>query len=272
MSDNNNLATSQKSTSQISKFTHQKDKRFYAMSTPMDVLTMKETLFIIDEAIKSNKQIQHVVINAAKVVDLNKNPSLKKVIDECDIVNIDGQAVVWAARFLGIPVSERVAGIDLMENLVELAAQKGYGIYFLGAKEEVLKKVIQNYQEKYKGIKISGYRNGYFKSEEEELIALEISKMETKILFVAISSPKKEFFLNKYKGVMNVPFVMGVGGSFDVVAGEVKRAPLWMQKYGLEWLFRFLQEPRRMWKRYILGNIEFIWIVLREKLITKPKE
>ncbi|MDX2129348.1 MAG: WecB/TagA/CpsF family glycosyltransferase [Chloroherpetonaceae bacterium] len=235
----------------------------------MDNLTMSETIELIDEAIKINKSIQHVVVNAAKVVEINKNPSLKKIVDECDIVNIDGQAVVWASRFLGFPVKERVAGIDLMEKLIEMASEKNYGVYFLGAKQEILEKVVDVYKAKYKNIKISGLRNGYFKEDEELDIAKEIAKSQTKILLVAISSPKKEFFLNKYKSVMGVPFVMGVGGSFDVVAGYVKRAPLWMQNFGLEWLFRFLQEPKRMWKRYIIGNSEFIWIVIKEKVFQK---
>jgi N-acetylglucosaminyldiphosphoundecaprenol N-acetyl-beta-D-mannosaminyltransferase len=152
-----------------------------------------------------------------------------------------------------------------MEQLVLLSSSKNYKIFFLGAKEEIVKKVIEKYTLLYGSKVIAGYRNGYYEEEEEVRIAEQISILKPDILFVAISSPKKEIFLNKYKDLIQVPFIMGVGGSFDVVSGLVKRAPIWMQKYGLEWLYRFYQEPRRMWRRYLIGNTQFIFLILKEK-------
>ncbi len=242
-----------------------KAKRIDVMGIGIDNLSMEETLGLIEEKIVEGKPVQHVVVNAAKVVEVNKNPELKAIIDSCEIVNVDGQAVVWASRVLGKPLKERVAGIDLMQALVERASQKNWSIYFFGAKQEVLDKVIARYKKEFPTLKIAGARNGYYKPEEEAAIACKIAESGAQILFVAISSPKKEIFLNKYLKVMNVPFVMGVGGSFDVVAGLTKRAPRWMQKLGLEWLFRFLQEPRRMWRRYIIGNAEFLLLLLKYK-------
>ncbi|MFQ3599564.1 MAG: WecB/TagA/CpsF family glycosyltransferase [Chloroherpetonaceae bacterium] len=239
--------------------------RLEVMGVKIDNLSMEETLRLIEEKILEGTPVQHVVVNAAKVVEANKNPELKAIIESCEIINVDGQAVVWASRILGKPLKERVAGIDLMQALVERASQKKWGVYFFGAKQEVLDKVIARYQREFPTLRIAGVRNGYYKPEEEMTIAHEIAQSGAQILFVAISSPKKEIFLNKYLNIMNVPFVMGVGGSFDVVAGLTKRAPLWIQKLGLEWLFRFLQEPRRMWRRYIIGNAEFIWLVLKYK-------
>ena len=123
------------------------------------------------------------------------------------------------------------------------------------------------YSDKYSNDIIAGYRNGYFDENQEQDIAKQISQSGANILFVAISSPKKEFFLNQNKQFLkNVNFIMGVGGSFDVVSGLVKRAPLWMQKIGMEWFYRFAQEPKRMWKRYLIGNIKFIWMVFKAKL------
>ncbi|OYU92608.1 MAG: hypothetical protein CFE21_23190 [Bacteroidetes bacterium B1(2017)] len=113
---------------------------------------------------------------------------------------------------------------------------------------------------------IAGFQDGYFKSEDEEQIANKIAKSEADILFVAITSPKKEIFLTKYKDVIKTPFIMGVGGSFDVVAGFTKRAPLWLQKIGMEWSYRIYQEPRRMWKRYLVTNTAFVWLILKEKI------
>lgn len=233
---------------------------------PVDALTMQQTMDVIHEAIQKKKPIHHVVVNAAKIVNAQKNQELMDSIVHCDIVNADGQAVVWASRLLNRPLPERVAGIDLMENLVKSAPEKGYKIFFLGAKEEVVREVVRKYTELYGNDIIAGYRNGYFNKEEELHIAQQIADSNSDILFVAMTSPKKEIFLKTYKHLINTPFIMGVGGSFDVVSGRVKRAPLWMQSYGLEWLYRTLQEPRRMWKRYLYTNTRFIYLVAKEKL------
>lgn len=232
---------------------------------PVDALTMQQTIDLIDKAIVEKRPIHHVVINAAKVVNAKKDNALKESIVNCDIINADGQAIVWAARLLNNPLPERVAGIDLMEALVKLAAEKKYRIFFLGAKEEIVKQVVTTYTDTYGKDIIAGYRNGYFSKEEEQDVAGQIADSGAQILFVAISSPKKEIFLNTYKEFIQTPFIMGVGGSFDVVAGFVKRAPVWMQKTGLEWFYRVIQEPGRMWKRYLFGNSEFIYIVFKEK-------
>ncbi|MEM6515850.1 MAG: WecB/TagA/CpsF family glycosyltransferase [Bacteroidota bacterium] len=227
---------------------------------------MQETLSLVDSCINDKSQIHHTVVNAGKIVSMQTDLQLRKSVNESDIVNADGQAVVWASHILGKPLKERVAGIDLMGKLVELAHNKGYNIYFLGATENVVKKVVDTYSQLYSPRIIAGYRNGYFTKDEEPSIAKEISDSMANILFVAISSPTKENFLYHNRSLLkNVNFIMGVGGSFDVVAGKVKRAPMWMQKSGLEWFYRFLQEPKRMWKRYLIGNSKFIALVIREK-------
>lgn len=231
---------------------------------PVHKLTMAETVSLINSAIREKRQIHHVVVNAAKLVHMQKDEELRQSVIESNIINADGQSVVWASRILGTPLPERVAGIDLMTNMVALAAEKKYRVFFLGAKEQIVKKVVDIYAEQYSPDIIAGYRNGYFGKEEEENIARQIAASEADILFVAITSPKKEIFLNKYKHIIRTPFIMGVGGSFDVVAGFTKRAPAWMQKNGLEWLYRVYQEPKRMWKRYLITNTLFIGYVLRD--------
>ena len=180
------------------------------------------------------------------------------------------RAVVWAANLLGLNLPERVSGIDLMESLVELSFNKGYKCYFLGATQEVVQKFVAIYKDKYSDDIIAGFRNGYFNEQEENAYCRKISESGANILFVAITSPKKEIFLNKYKDQLkNVNFIMGVGGSFDVISGKIKRAPIFMQRIGLEWFYRFLQEPRRLWKRYLLGNMKFIWLVIKEYFNSK---
>jgi N-acetylglucosaminyldiphosphoundecaprenol N-acetyl-beta-D-mannosaminyltransferase len=231
---------------------------------------MNETLSFVQEAITAKKQIHHVVVNAGKIVQMQKDLQLRESVNSSDIINADGQAVVWSATFLNKPLRERVAGIELMQNLVELSAKKNYKLYFLGAEETVVSKTVDLYKEKYSPSIIAGYRNGYFKAEEENQVVQDIVSSGANILFVAITSPKKENFLYKYKNELaSVNFIMGVGGSFDVIAGKTKRAPVWMQNMGLEWFYRFLQEPKRMWKRYLIGNSKFILLVLKEKLRAK---
>lgn len=229
-------------------------------------LSMKETLNLVDKSIQNGEHIHHSVVNAGKIVLMQEDIQLRESVNSADIINADGQAVIWASKILNQPIKERVAGIDLMENLVELAHNKGYKIYCLGAKEGIVGKVVQDYEQKYSEELIAGYRSGYFSKEEEREIAQEIADSGANMLFVAISSPKKEKFLYEHREILKkVNFIMGVGGSFDVISGKTKRAPKWMQKSGLEWFYRFLQEPKRMWKRYLVGNTKFIFLTFKEK-------
>ena len=235
-------------------------------SIPIDALTMEQVTQRIDNCIQKNEHLQHVVVNSGKVVAMQTDKDLYDSVVSCDLINADGQGVVWAARFLGKYLPERVTGIDLMQRLITLAVEKKYTCFFLGAKEEVVVKVVDIYTQKYGNDLIAGYRNGYFSADQEAEVAQQIADSKANLLFVAITSPKKEIFLTTYKDILrSVNFTMGVGGSFDVIAGVTKRAPLWMQKNGLEWFFRLIQEPRRMWRRYIIGNYQFMKLVLKEK-------
>ncbi len=237
------------------------------LGIPVDSLTMKETINRIDEAIQSDENINHVVINAGKVVLMLKDKELFNSVVSCDIINADGQSIVWAARFLGKMLPGRVAGVDLMQELVRLAHTRGYKCFFFGGTEHVVNRVVEIYSQKYSPKIIAGYRNGYFTEAEEPEIARQIAESSAQLLFVAITSPKKENFLFKYKNILRkVNFTMGVGGTFDIIAGVTKRAPKWIQNMGMEWFFRLAQEPGRMWKRYLVGNTRFIYLVVKEKI------
>lgn len=243
----------------------------HIINTKVHNLSMQETLQRVDLAICEKKQLHHTVVNAGKIVAMQEDVNLRKSVNEADIINADGQAVVWAAKFLKKPIKERVAGVDLMDNLVRMAAEKNYKVYLLGAKEEVVLRLKQIYTEKYGKELVAGYRNGYFKKEDEAEIVKDIVASGAQMLFVAITSPIKENFLYKYREALRqVNFIMGVGGSFDVFAGEVKRAPTWMQEIGMEWFYRVLQEPKRMWRRYLIGNSKFIYLVFKERWQKSP--
>jgi N-acetylglucosaminyldiphosphoundecaprenol N-acetyl-beta-D-mannosaminyltransferase len=241
------------------------NERITLMGCGIDNLTMEETLHTIEGFIASGTPHQHVVVNVDKLVKASRDPELRRIINECALVNVDGMPVVWASRLLGKPLKERVAGVDLFEALMRRAGEKGWRVFLFGAREEVVSQVASTYQHKYPQLVLAGYRNGYWKGEAEEAqVVAQIREAHPDLLFVAISSPKKEQFLGRYQAEMKVPFAMGVGGTFDVAIGLVRRAPRWMQKAGLEWFYRFLQEPRRMFRRYFIEDMAFVWLFIKE--------
>lgn len=246
--------------------------RITFLGCAMDNLTMQETLDRIEEFVRSGRPHQHVVVNVDKVVKAAKDSQLREIINGCDLINVDGMPIVWASRMLGRSLKERVTGVDLFERLLERAALKGWGVYFLGAQDEVVSKVIELAPKRFPGLRIAGYRNGYWNIEEEADIVKDIQSAAPQLLFVAISSPKKEHFLGRYQEEMKVPFAMGVGGTFDVFVGKLRRAPLWMQRSGLEWFYRFLQEPARMFKRYFIDDIYFFRLLTREFFRSRAAE
>ena len=221
-------------------------------------MTMDDLINICGECISKRDSLLLGVINVAKLVNSRKNDELHRSLTEADIVLADGLPIIWLTRMMGSPLPERVAGIDIMYELLKEANEKNYRVYFLGAKAEVLQTMIKNVQKDYPDIPIAGYSDGYFDKDEEEVVARNIKDSRADILFVGISSPKKENFLKNWRNIIDVPICHGVGGSFDILAGVTNRAPIWMQNYGLEWLYRLIQEPRRMWKRYLFTNIMFI--------------
>lgn len=246
------------------------DQRIEILGCPVDNLTQDETVVMIDRMIAERGAHQHVVVNAAKILQSRQDITVRRIIQGCDIINADGMAVVWASRILGKGLKERVTGIDLMFRLIAHAEDKGYRLFFLGATEDVNRKVVDICRKRHPRLNIAGSHNGYWKPEEEDGLVGNISRSRADILFVAMGSPKKELFIAKHLSALNVPFVMGVGGSFDVLAGLVERAPDWMQKAGLEWFWRMLQEPGRLWTRYLVGNTLFILLVLKELISPQP--
>ncbi|QBJ62644.1 WecB/TagA/CpsF family glycosyltransferase [Pseudoalteromonas sp. DL-6] len=243
-------------------------KRIEFLKAPMDIATMQETVSFIESRIEQKQFLQHVVVNVAKIVNMQKDPVLAESVKACEVINIDGMGVVFGARFLGHHVPERVAGVDLFHELLAMSAKRDFPVFLLGATEEVVSKTVEVVKAQNPSLNIAGYNDGYF-WDDEEAIVTKIHESGAKLLFVAITSPKKENFINKWQDKLGVDFVMGVGGTFDVVAGKVKRAPKWMQKAGLEWLYRVLQEPGRMWKRYLVTNSKFALLLLKSKFLTR---
>jgi N-acetylglucosaminyldiphosphoundecaprenol N-acetyl-beta-D-mannosaminyltransferase len=237
-------------------------RRVDLFDTPVDALTMDQTVAAARDMVRLGTPHQHVVLNAAKVVELDRDPRLRRVIQRCDLVNADGMAVVWASRVLGRPLPERVTGIDLFERLVATAWRDDESVYFLGATGEVVEGVVSAFSKRYPGLRVAGFRSGYWDDDDSVIEA--VRRARPSYLFLAIPSPRKEFWLNEHLDALGVPFVMGVGGAFDVIAGEVARAPRCLQRIGFEWAWRLGQEPGRMWRRYLIGNAAFVRITWRE--------
>ncbi|MEU6352766.1 WecB/TagA/CpsF family glycosyltransferase [Streptomyces sp. NPDC047072] len=232
---------------------------------------MDQTVERCLEAVRDGRQLEIGVVNAAKLVNMRRDERLAQAVSGCDLVLADGQAVVWAGRVLRAPLPERVAGIDLFLRLLGEAETAGISVYFLGAKQEVLQDMLRRVADRFPGLKVAGSRNGYFADSEQEAIAEDIARSGAQMLFLGMTSPKKEIFTAAYGAATGARVVHGVGGSFDILAGITKRAPATWQRLGVEWLYRALQEPRRLGKRYITTNTAFLLMTAREFIRSTPQ-
>jgi exopolysaccharide biosynthesis WecB/TagA/CpsF family protein len=232
--------------------------------------TMAQVLDLCRSAVLTRTPLSIGVVNAAKLVSMESEPALRAAVLSSDLLLADGMSVVWASRILGRPLPERVAGIDLFEALLALAEREGFSVYLLGAEPGILESTIQVSLSRHPHLRIAGSHHGYFKPEDEPALAESIAAVQPDLLFIGITSPKKEMFLARWGPRIGASVCHGVGGSFDVVAGKVRRAPAAWQRMGIEWLYRLLQEPRRLWRRYVVTNTLFLWWVLRERIGGGP--
>jgi len=213
----------------------------------------------------------HTVItaNAAVLCMMRRDSELREACQAGDLILADGMSVVWALRAASTPVPERVAGVDLMSLLLDAGASRGLRVFFLGGREEVVRPLADSCATKYPGLVVAGCRNGYFPAAEHSAVVEQVRETRPDMLFVGMPSPFKQVFLERHRARLEVPVLMGVGGSFDVLAGFVARAPLWLRTLGLEWSWRLLMQPRKMWKRYLITNAEFLWMAGREALARR---
>jgi N-acetylglucosaminyldiphosphoundecaprenol N-acetyl-beta-D-mannosaminyltransferase len=240
------------------------------LGTQVDALTMKQAITRCTQAIDEQSYLSIGVVNAAKIIAMRRDAGLRQAVTDCSMVLADGQSVVWASRVLRQPLPERVAGIDLFLGLLAEAEKRGNRVYFLGAKQDVLARMLDHVQLQYPGLKMAGARDGYFTPDDEPAVVTAIRDSGADLLFLGMSSPKKELFLSKWGEATGARVTHGVGGSFDVLSGLTRRAPVWYQQHGLEWLYRAKQEPLRLGRRYLKTNFAFILMVAREAVTTRP--
>ena len=242
------------------------EKRIPFMGITIDDLTLDEIVVNVFEMVDHRKPVQIVGVNVDQYLLVKRHEYSRKIFAEASLVFVDGKPIMYMSKLLGHPLKQRTTGPDLMENICKRGAERKYKIFLLGSKETIIKALVKKIRNKYGEDIIVGYRNGYFNKDEEQNIIHKINSSGAHMLFIGIGSPYKEEFISRNLNEINVPFIMGVGGSFDVLSGHIKRAPLWMQKHGLDWFYRFLKEPKRMFRKAFIINLKFIYMVFEEKL------
>ncbi|WP_446811170.1 WecB/TagA/CpsF family glycosyltransferase [Methylomonas sp. 2BW1-5-20] len=236
------------------------------LDCPLDLIDSGEILALAAKALGGETRLRIEGLNVAKLVEARGDPLLMAALREAELVHLDGAGISLGFKALGAVPPQRRAGIDLMVDLCGLAAAMNSSVYLLGAKPEIVRAAAQRLVDRVPGLKIAGVRDGYFTEAQEADVVRGIRQSGAGILFIGISSPKKERFLQEYWGPLDVSVGMGVGGSFDVVSGALRRAPGWMQRYGFEWLFRLIQEPTRLFECYARTNFCFLCLLIRARL------
>lgn len=236
-----------------------------------DNVTLDETVGIIEDYVRLQTPHMIFTTGAELIVQAQKDEYIKNVYNANDILTIDSIVGYYAVRLLGKKIKEPVSAVRLTLRFLELNAEKGYRFYILGARKEILNKAVSNLKQVYPRINIVGYHDGYFDLDNDETVINEIIQVKPDILLVAMSSPLKEKFISKNYKKINVPVSIGVGGTIDIIAGKYKLAPEWISTLGLEWFYRFIQEPLRLWKRYLVTNLLFIYLVIKSLLKRSNK-
>ncbi|MCR3759871.1 WecB/TagA/CpsF family glycosyltransferase [Clostridium felsineum] len=246
--------------------------RMKFLNTNIDNVNMKEAVEIIDGFINDGKYHYVVTPNVDHIVRLEKDEEFKKVYDNADLILTDGMPLVWISKWLKTPVKEKVSGSDLFPTVCKLAAEKEYTVFILGAAEGVAFKAGENLKNKYKGLKIAGTYSPSFgfekKPDEIEYIIKMINDIKPDILAVGVSAPKQEKFVAKYKDELKVPVSLAIGASIDIEAGNLKRAPVWMQKAGLEWFYRMFKQPKKIFKRVFIDDLKIIGIYSKYRTLN----
>ncbi|MGO4994991.1 WecB/TagA/CpsF family glycosyltransferase [Jeotgalibaca porci] len=243
--------------------------RMKFMNTEIDNFTMLETLDAIDDLIKKNKNAYVVTPNVDHIVQLERGGELREVYQNADLILADGKPLLWIAKWYGTPIKQKISGSDLFPLLCERASKKGHTMFFLGAAEGVAAKAAENLTQRYPGLQVVGTYSPPFGFEKD---AVEMQKIENmikdlnpQILIVGLGCPKQEKFILHNRKKLKVPISLGLGASLDFEAGKIKRAPAWMANYGFEWLFRITQDPKRMFKRYLIDDLKILRLIVKYK-------
>ncbi|MDD4765207.1 MAG: WecB/TagA/CpsF family glycosyltransferase, partial [Atribacterota bacterium] len=238
-----------------------------------DRINCNQAMERIDKFISEKNPSYVVTPDTLAVLRARKDKKYLSITKKASLVTPDGAGLLWATATLENPLIERITGIDLINRICQSSVEKGYRLFLLGAKEDIINKAVVNLEKKYPGINIVGFHHGYFKQEgytdnqykkSEKDIIREIKEKKPDFLLVGLGVPKQEIWISKYKDLLNVPVCIGIGGSFDVLSGKIPRAPLWMQNHGMEWIYRLIKEPKRI--KRVIALPYFMWLIILGKI------
>jgi N-acetylglucosaminyldiphosphoundecaprenol N-acetyl-beta-D-mannosaminyltransferase len=244
--------------------------RTMILGVGIDRLTMDEAVMAFQRLIARGSPALAVSLNVDICMQIQRDEDLREIYRGADLVLVDGTPMMWAARFLGTPFPGRVSGSEFVPTFCVTAAREGYAIFLLGAAPGVAEKAKRQLEHEHRGLRIVGTYAppaGFERDERENARIVQIvQQARPDVLFTAFGTPKQEKWLVRFRDELRVPVAMGVGSSFDYLAGRLKRAPMWMQRAGIEWTYRLMQEPRRLWKRYLLEDPPFVYHVVKQRL------
>jgi len=233
-------------------------------------VTLADTADWARDWINSGRRGYICTVNVAILMMMRSDPKLQSFVDRASLVVVDGQPLVWASHLQSAHLPERVTGVDLVDQLCALAAKEGFGVYFLGAGRDVIETATKRLVDRFPGLDVCGIADGYFDTTEAPERARAIRESGAKILIVGMGVPRQEEFIESHWDELGIELTIPVGGSFEVIAGTARRAPVFLQRIGMEWSFRLAQEPRRLWKRYLVTNTQFIFHLLRSTVGSEP--
>lgn len=234
--------------------THRRSRRIKLLRLGVDLVDMDGVLAQVDDWVRDGTPGHIVTANVRFMSIAQKDRSFAQVVDSAALSVADGMPLVWLSRLMGTPVPQRITGCDLIHALSQHAADRGYSIFVLGAEPGVAEDAARRLEADHPGLRVAGTHHGYFGDDGEDEVVRYIRQCRPHIMFVGMGSPRQDFWINRLIHELQVPVCIGVGGSFEVITGRLKRAPTWMQRWGLEWSYRFKQEPRRLWRRYVMED------------------
>lgn len=243
---------------------------FNVLGVKVSAINMKDASDFIVKSAATREKVYISTCPVSTIMECQESAEILTSVNSADLVTPDGMPIVWLGKLKGHRDVRRVYGPDLMLEACRISGERGLKNYFYGSREQVLEKLQFKLKRLFPGLAVSGGYSPPFRElsrDEDEKIIQMINDSGSDILWVGLGSPKQDLWMNEHRDKLNVPVIVGVGAAFDFISGTKKQAPLWMQRSALEWLFRLISEPRRLWKRYIFGNAKFLFLLVKELIV-----
>jgi len=250
-------------------------ERINILGVDIDAIDLERACSLIEGWIQDSHRSYVCVAPVSTIIDCQKDNQYRDIINNADMVTPDGMPLVWIGKLRGNKIIERTYGPDLMVKFCQLSQQRGYRHFFLGGTPETSSRLQENLKRQFPELNIAGSVSPPFRAidtSEDQTVLEQINEAKPDVLWVGLGSPKQDYWMRKHREKLDVPVMIGIGAAFDFHAGVKKQAPRWMQRMGLEWFFRLCCEPKRLWKRYLVGNSEFIYYLFKDLLSNQSKK